>query len=178
MFRLFRRGTAKFLRSTETLNLIFGGVPWKIGKFNRLMEDQIAAAADSMARAETIVGIPFHRETENIDRLTRIICQDLEARREPAAVVIVSERRTRHLLAITPPASVFVSVVTLVKPFGFGQKPGLTRRSWSHWAILRLANRLTADVVFIDPDVVNPNGWVHQYLGAIRDCGAAIAVAN
>jgi hypothetical protein len=71
-----------------------------------------------------------------------------------------------------------VSVVTLVKPFGFGQNPGLTRRSWSHWAILRLADRLAADVVFIDADVVNPRGWVHQYLEAIRDRGAVIAVAN
>ena len=178
MFRLLRRSIAKLLRMTEAIHLILGGAPWKIGKFNHLMEDQITAVAQSIARAKTIVGIPFYRETENIDKLTRIICQDLEARREPAAVVIVSEGRARHLLAETPPASAFVSVVTLVKPFGFAQKPGLTRRSWSHWAILRLANRLTADIVFIDADVVNPNGWVDQYLGAIRDSGAAIAVAN
>src|ERR1700751_3386761 len=180
MVRLLGRAIAKFLRNAEALTLVFGGTPWKIGKFNRLMEGELAAAAKSIVRAEVIVCIPFYRETENIGRLTGIICQDLESRGEPAAIVIVSERRTRHLLppSLLSPRGASVSVVTLAKPLGFGQKPGLARRSWSHWAILRLADRLKADVVFIDADVVNPAGWVHRYLDTIRDRGAAIAVAN
>ena len=123
MVRLFRCAIAKFLRIAEALTLVFGGTPWKTGRFNRLMEGQVAAAAKPIARAEVIVGIPFHREMQNISRLTHILCRELEDRREPAVVVIVSERRTKHLLPATliKPISASVSVVSMVKPFGFGQ---------------------------------------------------------
>jgi hypothetical protein len=180
MFRILRRGITRFLRATEVSTRFFGGMPWKTKKFNRLIEPEIAAAAKTIATAEVIVGIPFYLESENIGRLTRTICRDLEACGERAAVVIVSEHRTKHLLcqARLAPSTPLVTVLTLVKPFGFAQKPGLGRRSWSHWAILRLADRLSTDVVFIDADVRNPEGWVGEYLDAIRRRGATIAVAN
>ncbi|MBV9267967.1 MAG: hypothetical protein JO061_17495, partial [Acidobacteriaceae bacterium] len=38
--------------------------------------------------------------------------------------------------------------------------------------------RLSADVIFIDADVRNADCWVHEYLGAIRERRATIAVAN
>jgi hypothetical protein len=68
--------------------------------------------------------------------------------------------------------------VIFFKPFGFGQRPGLSRRSWSHWAILQVASGLAADVVFIDADVRNSQGWTNRYLDAIQQKGADLAVAD
>jgi hypothetical protein len=155
-------------------------MPWKVERFNRLIEADVAMAAKSIAPAEIVVGIPFHRETENIGRLLQTICADLEAYGERAAIVIVSEHKTKHLLveAPLPQSTELVTITAFAKPFGFGQKPGLSRRSWSQWAVLQAANRVHADVVFIDADVRNAQGWLHHYLDAIRNRGASVAVAN
>jgi hypothetical protein len=134
----------------------------------------------SIRTASVMVGIPFHNETGNIAALVEKTQCDLESRTQNAAIVIVGERKTRSVLlqAKLPPSSARVKVVTFFKPFGFAQRPGLTRRSWSHWAILQVASRLSADVVFIDADVRNSQGWVNQYLDAIQHRGAGLAVAN
>jgi hypothetical protein len=180
MFRSVRRGTTKFLRTAEGLARLFGRMPWKLEKFSRLIEPEIVAAQRAIGHAEVIVGIPFHRETDTIAQLVETVRRDLETLSLPAAIVIVTERRTRSLLpnSFAAASENQVTVAAFGKPFGFGQKPGLTRRSWSHWAILQLAGRLNADVVFIDADVRNAAGWILRYLDAIRHRSAIIAVAD
>jgi hypothetical protein len=180
MLRFIRRVAARYLRVIESTFRLFGAPSWRIERFNRLIAAEMAAAERAIGRAEVIVGIPFHREKENIGRLTQILARDLEERGECAAVVVVTEAKSRHLLAGASLASSsrLVRVEALAKPFGFGQRPGLGRRSWSHWALFQLANRLRADLVFIDADVRNADGWVDSYLDAIRKRGASIAIAN
>jgi hypothetical protein len=180
VFRTLRRLTVASLRAAEAVALSIGRRPWKIDKFNRLIQPDILTAVKSIRSAHVIVGIPFHNEAGNIAALVEMTQRDLELRTQNAAIVIVGERRTRSVLmkAALPPSSARVKVVTLFKPFGFAQRPGLTRRSWSHWAILQISNRLRADVVFIDADVRNSQGWVNQYLDAIQHRGAGLAVAN
>src|SRR5262249_54151598 len=127
-----------------------------------------------------IIGIPFHKEDGNIAALVAKTQCDLESRGQTAAIVIVGERKTRSILLASalPPSSDRVKVVAFFKPFGFGQKPGLARRSWSHWAILHVANAIEADVVFIDADVRNSEGWISRYLDAIQLRRADVAVAD
>lgn len=180
MFRTLRRLTVISLRAAEAVALSIGRRPWKIDKFNRLIQEDILAAVRSIRAAGVVVGIPFHNESRNIAALVELTRHDLESRGQNAAIVIVGERKTRSVLmkAALPPSSARVRIVILFKPFGFAQRPGLTRRSWSHWAILQISNRLHADVVFIDADVRNSQGWVNQYLDAIQQRGAGLAVAN
>lgn len=180
MFRTLRRITVASLRAAEAVALSFGHRPWKIDRFNRLIHHDIAAAVQAIGSARVIVGIPFHKEAANIGALVAKSQRDLESGMQDAAIVIVGERKTRSILlrAALPPSSARVKIVTFFKPLGFAQRPGLTRRSWSHWAILQIANRLAADVVFIDADVRNSQGWLDQYLDAIQHRGAALAVAN
>jgi hypothetical protein len=180
VFRTLRRFTVASLRTAEALALSMGRRPWKIDKFNRLIQRDVLAAVTNIRTADVIVGIPFYKEAGNIAALAATIQRDLESRMQNAVIVVVGERKTRSLLmkALLPPSSDRVKVVTFFKPIGFAQRPGLTRRSWSHWAILHVANRLRADVVFIDADVRNSQGWVNQYLDAIQHRGADIAVAN
>jgi hypothetical protein len=180
MFRTLRRLTVAWLRAAENVALFVGRRPWKIDKFSRLIQPDIQAAARAIGSARVVVGIPFHKEAGNIGTLVATTQRDLEARLQDAAVVIVGERRTRPILidAHLPPSTARVKIVTFFKPFGFAQRPGLTRRSWSHWAILQVAHRLRADVVFIDADVRNSEGWVNRYLDAIQQRGADVAVAN
>ncbi len=179
MFRTLRRRTVAVLRAGEAVALALGRRPWKIDKFNRLMRADVEEAARNVGTARVVVGIPFHKEAGNIVPLVEKTLADLESCGDDAAIVIVGERKTRTvLMELTLPASTArVKVVKFWKPFGFTQRPGLARRSWSHWAILQVANRLRADVVFVDADVRNSQGWVSQYLGAIRG-GAGVAVGN
>ncbi|MGD1073031.1 MAG: hypothetical protein ABSB15_23165 [Bryobacteraceae bacterium] len=180
MFRTLRRFTVAALRAAENVALLIGRRPWKIDKFSRLIQPDVQTAVRTIGSARVVVGIPFHKEAGNIATLVGKTQRDLESRMQDAAIVIVGERRTRAILldAPLPPSTTRVKVVTLFKPFGFAQRPGLTRRSWSHWAILQVANQLRADVVFIDADVRNSEGWVSQYLDAIQQRGASLAVAN
>jgi len=180
MFRTLRRITVAALRAAEAVALSAGLRPWKIARFDRLIHASVQSAVHSIRAARAIVGIPFYTETGNIAALVSKTQAELEARAQDAAIVIVGERKTRaRLLEVALPASsARVKIVTLFKPYGFGQRPGLARRSWSHWAILRVANRLAADVVFIDADVRNSEGWVNRYLDAIQNGGADLAVAN
>lgn len=180
MFRTLRRITVASLRAAEAGARFLGHRPWKIDKFNRLIHPDVVSAVRSIRSASVVVGIPFRNEIGNIAALVEKTQRDLESRMQDAAIVIVGERKTRSLLlaAALPPSSARVKVVTFFKPFGFAQRPGLTRRSWSHWAILQIASRLSADVVFIDADVRNSQGWVNQYLDAIQHRGAGLAVAN
>jgi hypothetical protein len=180
VFRTLRRITVALLRATEAAALSLGRRPWKIDRFNRLIRPDVISAVRNIGTARTVVGIPFHKETANIAALVANTQRDLESRLEEAGIVIVGEQKTRSaLLDIPLPASsARVKVVTFFKPFGFGQRPGLARRSWSHWAILQVANGLGADVVFIDADVRNSQGWVNRYLDAIQQRGADLAVAN
>lgn len=174
------RTATKILRAAEAVTRFFGGMPWKIERFNSLIAPDVRRVVADIGRAEVIVGIPFNHESDNICALTRKILNDLDERGQPAAIVIVAERKTRRLLNdhSLPYSTNLIHVVTLAKPFGFGQRPGLTRRSFSHWAILHIANRVRADVIFIDADVRNPEGWIPRYLDAIQNRRAAIAVAN
>jgi hypothetical protein len=180
MFRTLRRFTVAWLRAAENVALFVGRRPWKIDKFSRLIQPDVQAAVRAIGSARVVVGIPFHKEAGNIGTLVATTQRDLEARMQDAAILIVGERRTRAILldAPLPPSTDRVKVVTFFKPFGFAQRPGLTRRSWSHWAILQVANRLRADVVFIDADVRNSEGWVNRYLDAIQRRGDGVAVAN
>jgi hypothetical protein len=175
-----RRFTVASLRAAEAAALSIGHRPWKIDKFNRLIQPDLLAAVKNIRSARVIVGIPFHKEAGNIAALVEKTQRDLESRKQEAAIVIVGERKTRSVLMETalPPSTDCVKVVTFFKPFGFAQRPGLTRRSWSHWAILHLANRLRADVVFIDADVRNSEGWVNRHLDAIQQRGAGLTVAD
>jgi len=180
VFRTLRRITVASLRIAEAAALSLGRRPWKIDRFNRLIRPDILSAVRSIGSARTVVGIPFHKETGNIAALVANTWRDLESRLENAAIVIVGEQKTRSaLLEISlPDSSDRVKVVTFFKPSGFGQRPGLARRSWSHWAILQVASSLAADVVFIDADVRNSRGWVNRYLDAIQQRGADLAVAD
>ena len=180
MFRTLRRITVGSLRAAEAVALSVGHRPWKIDKFNRMIQPDVLAAAKNIRSASVIVGIPFYKEAGNIAALVEKTQRDLESRGQDAAVVVVGERATRSVLmgVPLPPSTARVKVVTFFKPFGFAQRPGLTRRSWSHWAILHVANRLSADVVFIDADVRNSEGWVNHHLDAIQGRGAGLAVAN
>jgi len=180
VFRTLRRITVTSLRAAEAAAVCLGYRPWKIDRFNRLIHSDVLLAVRSIGSARTVVGIPFHKEAGNIAALVENTQHDLESRLEDAAIVIVGERKTRSALleAPLPASSARVKVVTFFKPFGFGQRPGLTRRSWSHWAILQVASGLAADVVFIDADVRNSQGWVNRYLDAIQHRGADLAVAN
>jgi hypothetical protein len=178
--RSLRRFAIHSVRAVEAGTLLLGRLPWKIERFNRMIDADIRAAVSSVGSAQAIVGIPFHKESDNIVELVRKTLDELESRAQNAAIVIIGERKTRDLLlhAALPPSTARVRIVCFTKPFGFGQKPGLSRRSWSHWAILQLANRLRCDVVFIDADVRNSEGWVTRYLEAIQQRGADVAVAN
>lgn len=180
MFRTPRRLLVASLRAAESAALYIGRRPWKIDKFSRLIDPDVQAAVRTIRSAAVVVGIPFHKELGNIVPLVEKTRRDLESRSQDAAIVIVGERKTRSVLMDAPLAASTekVKVVTFFKPFGFAQRPGLTRRSWSHWAILQVAARLRADVVFIDADVRNSQGWVHRYLNAIQDHSAGVAVAN
>lgn len=180
MFRTLRRITVASLRAAEAVALSFGHRPWKIERFNRLVQHDITVAVQAIGSARVVVGIPFYKEAANIGALVAKSQRDLESRLQDAAIVIVGERKTRSILltAALPPSSARVKIVSFFKPLGFAQRPGLTRRSWSHWVILQIANRLAADVVFIDADVRNSQGWVDRYLDAIQHRGAALAVAN
>jgi hypothetical protein len=175
-----RRLTVASLRAAEAVALSIGRRPWKIDKFNRLIQPDVLAAVKEIRSARVIVGIPFHREAGNIAALVEKTQRDLESRLQDAAIVIIGEFRTRSVLmeAALPPSIDGVKIVTFFKPAGFAQRPGLSRRSWSHWAILHVANRLGADVVFIDADVRNSQGWVNQHLDAIQYRGASLAVAS
>ncbi len=176
-----RRLTVGVLRAMEAIALNVGGRRWKVDRFNRLTERDVRETAETLraAGAKSIVGIPFYKEAANLGHLVTKVRSDLERRGQNAAIVIVGERKTKDLLLeIQLTSSAPVTVVRLVKPFGFGQKPGLSRRSWSHWEILRIASLCRADVVFIDADVRNAEGWVSRYLDAIRDRGAQVAVAD
>lgn len=180
MLRTLRRRTVATLRAAEAVALAIGHRPWKIAKFNRLIRADILEAVRNIGSARAVVGIPFYREFENIGPLVEKTLHDLESRRENAAIVIVGERKTRAMLmeVSLPPSTDRVRIVRFTKPFGFAQRPGLTRRSWSHWAILQVANRLHADIVFIDADVRNSQGWVNQYLDALQLHGAGLAVGD
>lgn len=180
MFRTLRRITVASLRAAEAAALSVGLRPWKTERFNRLMQADVLSAVQTIDSARVVVGIPFYKETANIAALVGKTKRDLESLSQDAAIVIVGERKTRPALleAALPMSSDRVKIVALFKPLGFGQRPGLARRSWSHWAILQVANRLEADVVFIDADVRNSEGWIHQYLEAIQERGADLAVAN
>jgi hypothetical protein len=180
VFRTLRRLTVVWLRAAEAVALSLGHRPWKIDKFNRLIQPDIQVALKDIRSASVIVGIPFHKESGNIGALVETVQRDLELRGQNAAIVIVGERKTRTVLlgAELPPSTALVKIAIFCKPFGFAQRPGLTRRSWSHWAILQVASRLHADVVFIDADVRNARGWVNQYLDVIQKKGADLAVAN
>ncbi len=178
--RTFRRLIVGSLRAAEAGALSIGRRPWKVDKFDRLIEPDVLAAVASIRSAKVVVGIPFHNEAGNIAAIVGKTQRDLEARGQDAAVVIVGERKTRSVSIETrlPPSNERVKVVTFFKPFGFAQRPGLTRRSWSHEAILHVANRLGADMGFIDADVRNSEDWVNRYLDAIQHCGAGLAVAD
>jgi hypothetical protein len=177
-----RRVAVGFLRAMEALALKAAGRRWKIDRFNRLIEGDVCECARVLraAGAKIIVGIAFHKEASNIGTLVGKLQQDLEASGGRAAIVIVGERKTREVLFATPlPAPTpSVTVTRLAKPFGFGQKPGLSRRSWSHWVILQIARQCGAGVVFIDADVRNSDGWVQLYLGAMQNRGAHVVVAD
>src|ERR1017187_4579058 len=175
-----RRLTVASLRAAEAVALSIGRRPWKIDKFNRLIQPDVLAAVKEIRSARVIVGIPFHREAGNIAALVEKTQRDLESRFQDAAIFIIGKFRTRSVLmeAALPPSIDGVKIVTFFKPAGFAQRPGLSRRSWSHWAILHVANRLGADVVFIDADVRNSQGWVNQHLDAIQYRGASLAVAS
>ncbi len=180
MIRQVRRFVVFLLRALEALAMHMGRRPWKIEKFNRLIGKDVEAALDVIGRARVVVGIPFHKESGNIAALVAKTQRDLEQHGGPAAIVIAGERRTRNILLDTalPASTANVKVFAFFKPFGFAQRPGLSRRSWSHWAILQIASRLQADVIFIDADVRNSEGWVQRYLAAIQGGGADVAVAN
>jgi hypothetical protein len=167
-------------RKIDAIAVFFGGLPRKIDRFNRLVEPEILRAVETISTAEVIVGIPFYKEVNNLPIVVSKALIDLEARGEPAAIVIVGERKTHSLLfGTTLPASTnLVRIVRFAKPYGFGQKPGLSRRSWAHWAMLQVASRLQCDLIFIDADVRNTEGWVDLYLRAMRDSGADVAVAT
>ena len=177
-----RRPIVSLFRTLEALALNVAGRRWRIDRFNRLIDRDVRETSDQLRSAGTtaIVGIPFYKEAPNIEPLVATLLSDLETRGEPSAIVIIGERRTKDLLLETPlPSSTpLVTIARLVKPAGFGQKPGLSRRSWSHWQILQIAARCRADVVFIDADVRNAAGWIHRYLDAIRNRGAQVAVAD
>jgi hypothetical protein len=176
-----RRVTVGLLRAVEAIVLKAAGRRWKVDKFNRLTESDVRETAKALraAGAKTIVGIPFYKEVTNIGCLSASVQLDLESRGQNAAIVIVGERKTKEILfgISLPPSTRLVTVARLAKPFGFGQKPGLSRRSWSHWEILQIASHCGANVVFIDADVRNSEGWIHRYLDAIED-GAQIVVAD
>jgi hypothetical protein len=180
VFRTLRRFTVALLRAAEAAAVCLGNRPWKIDNFNRRIRVDVAEAVRIIGAARAIVGIPFHKEAGNIATLVERTLSDLESRSQEAAIVIVGEPKTRSLLVKIPlPASsAHVKIVTFSKPLGFGQRPGLGRRSWSHWAVLQVANHLSADVVFIDADVRNSSGWVNRYLDAIQQRGADLVVAN
>jgi hypothetical protein len=180
IFRALWRATVIVKRTTEAIAISFGGTPGKVDRFNRLIAPEVALAADAISVAEVLVGIPFHREVVNLPAVVRKAQVDLEYRGERAAILIVGEYKTRGLLFSIPlPASTdSVKIVRITKPPHFGQKPGLSRRSWTHWAIFQVAKRLRSDIVFIDADVRNTQGWVDLYLRAIRENRADIAVAN
>jgi hypothetical protein len=180
MFRTPRRMLVASLRAAENVARYIGRRPWKVDKFNRLIQADVQAAVKTIRSAAVVVGIPFHKERGNIAALVEKTREDLESLAEDAAIVIVGECRTQAVLmeAGLPLSTARIKVVAFFKPFGFAQRPGLTRRSWSHWAILQVADRLRADVVFIDADVRNSEGWVGHYLDAIRKRGAGLAVAN
>lgn len=176
-----RRLTVGLLRAMEAAALNLAGRRWKIDRFNRLTDRDVRQIAEKLraAGAKTIVGIPFYKEVSNLTSLVAKLRADLETSGQNAAIVIVGERKTKDMLLEIPLTSAaHVTVVRLVKPFGFGQKPGLSRRSWSHWEILRIASLCRADVVFIDADVRNAEGWVNRYLDAIRNRAAQVAVAD
>ncbi len=155
---------------------------WRIDRFNRLIESDVRETAKILraAGARAVVGIPFHKETGNLGTLVAKLQADLESRNHHAGIVVVGEHRTKDLLfdVPLPPSSASVTVTRFAKPFSFGQKPGLSRRSWSHWAILQIAGRCRADVVFIDADVRNSEGWVNRFLDAVQQRGAMVAVAD
>lgn len=180
MLHTLRRFTIASLRAAEAAARSLGNRPWKIANFNRRIRADVLEAVRTIGSARALVGIPFYKEADNIAGLVERTLRDLESRSQEAAIVIVGEHKTRSLLFKTPlpPCSDLVKIVTFAKPFGFGQHPGLGRRSWSHWAVLQVARRLGADVVFIDADVRNSTGWVNRYLDAIQQGGADLAVAN
>jgi hypothetical protein len=182
MLRFPRRLRVGFLRAIELIALRIGGRRWKIDRFNQLIEGDVreTATAFRASGVRVIVGIPFHREVDNLASLVMKVQAELHARGESAGIVIVGERKTRKILLDVPlpPPLARVQVARLTKPFGFGQKPGLSRRSWSHWEILQVASRCPADLVFIDADVRNSEGWIDSYLDAIQNRGAMVAVAD
>jgi hypothetical protein len=175
-----RRVTVDVLRAMEAFAWKAARKRWKIDRFNRLIEADVRTTGAHLRNrgVEAIVGIPFHKEASNIARLIETLQHDLESRGLRAAIVVVSERKTRDLLLDLPlpESSGSVTVTRLLKPHGFGQKPGLSRRSWSHWFVFQIARECNADVVFIDADVRNASGWVPLYLDAIqRDATVAVA---
>ena len=178
--RVFRRASVAVARTLEAVALLFGGTPRKTERFQRLVEPEVSKAVEQITSAEAIVGIAFYRECENLPGLVRKALADLEERGKRAAIVVVGERKTQSLLlGIELPASTsLVRIVRFAKPFGFGQKPGLSRRSWSHWALFQIASRLQSDLIFIDADVRNTEGWVDLYLRAIQGNDADVAAAN
>jgi hypothetical protein len=167
-------------RNAEAMAVFFGALPRKIDRFNRLVEPEVARAVKTISTSEVIVGIPFYKKADNLAAVVRKAQLDLEALGEHAAIVIVGEHKTHSLLFETtlPVSTELVRIVRFLKPAAFGQKPGLSRRSWTHWAMFRVASRLQCDLIFIDADVRNTEGWVDLYLRTIRDSGADIAVAN
>ena len=179
---LARRVNVGMLRALEAATLRITRRRWKIDRFNPLIKRDVQETVRNLRNtgARTVVGIPFHKESGNLRALVAQLQQDLESLGQNAAIVIVGERKTRQLLfeSPLPPSSGSVAVVRFAKPHGFGQKPGLSRRSWSHWAILQIAAQCRADVVFIDADVRNSAGWVQRYLDTLRDREAMVVVAN
>ena len=177
-----RRLVVNCLRAMEALAFQAAGRRWKIDRFNRLIDSDVRETAGKIASAGStaIIGIPFHKEAGNIGALVQKLQENLQSRPHRTAIVIVAERKTKDLLFSLPlpPSTPSVTIVRLAKPLGFGQKPGLSRRSWSHWLILQIARQCGAHVVFIDADVRNPDGWVHRYLDAIQDQRATVVVAD
>jgi hypothetical protein len=182
MLRIPRWLKVGLSRSFEVGMLRIAGRRRKVDRFNQLIEGDVRETVNVLRsiHAKTIVGIPFYKEVSNLGGLIAKTQADLDARGKGAGIVVVGERKTRNALfeVVLPPSVPGVKVVRFTKPFGFGQKPGLGRRSWSHWAILQVAGRCGADLVFIDADVRNSEGWVNRYLDAIQNRGAKVAVAN
>lgn len=170
------------LRALEALTFQAAGRRWRIDRFNRMIDRDVRETSRLLnaSAAVAIVGIPFYRETSNITHLVEVLQTDLRVRPRHTAILIVAEPKSKDALFSLPlpPSTPSVTVVRLAKPVGFGQKPGLSRRSWSHWFILQIARHCSAHVVFIDADVRNAEGWVNLYLDAIERDSAAVVVAD
>ena len=115
LFRRLRRLTVASLRATERAARFIGQRPWKIDKFNRLIQQDVQEIVRRVRSARVVVGIPFHREHHNIAALAETTLRDLEARGQDAVIAIAGERKTRALLLETalPKSSSRVHIVAL-----------------------------------------------------------------